>query len=135
MGVAVAVEGGLLTVVCHDADRKPLRQIAQEVRQMAGRAREGKVRPVDIEGSTFSVSNLGMYGVDIFNAILNPPQSGILAVGRIADRVVPVANQPSIQPMMILSISYDHRVIDGARGARFLETLANFIEEPVRLVE
>jgi pyruvate dehydrogenase E2 component (dihydrolipoamide acetyltransferase) len=76
-----------------------------------------------------------MYGVDIFNAILNPPQSAILAVGRIAERVVPVNGQPAVQPMMILSVSYDHRAIDGARGAQFLETLADWIEEPLTLLD
>ena len=81
------------------------------------------------------VAVLGMYGVDVFNAIVNPPQAAILAVGRIADRVVPVNGEPAIRPMMILSLSFDHRVVDGARGAQFLETLVGLIEEPIRLIE
>jgi pyruvate dehydrogenase E2 component (dihydrolipoamide acetyltransferase) len=135
VGLAVAVEDGLIVPVIHNADTLSIRQISQTRQELVERSQNKKLLLDDLQNGTFTISNLGMYGVDIFNAILNPPQAGILAVGRIADRVVPVANQPSIQPMMILSISYDHRVIDGASGARFLETLANLIEEPVRLVE
>ncbi len=134
IGVAVAVEGGLLTVVCHDTDRKPLRQIAQEIRLMAGRAREGKVRPEDIEGSTFSVSNLGMFDVEEFIAIINPPEAAILAVG--SAREVPVVVDGEIVPgwRMKATISVDHRVSDGAEAAKFLQALAEYLEAPLRLL-
>jgi pyruvate dehydrogenase E2 component (dihydrolipoamide acetyltransferase) len=134
IGVAVAVEGGLLTVVCRDADRKPLRQIAVEVRRMAARAREGKVRPEDIEGSTFSISNLGMFDVEHFIAIINPPEAAILAVGSAAE--VPVVKDGQIQPgwRMKATISVDHRVSDGAEGARCLQALTAYLEQPLRLL-
>ena len=134
MGVAVAVEGGLLTVVCRDADRKPLRQIAVEVRTMAARAREGKVRPDDIEGSTFSISNLGMFDVEQFTAIINPPEAAILAVS--SAREIPVIKDGQIQPgwRMKATISVDHRVSDGAEAARFMQTLTAYIEQPLRLL-
>ncbi len=134
VGVAVAVEGGLLTVVCSDTDRKPLRQIANEVRTMVGKAREGKVRPGDIEGSTFSISNLGMYDVEHFIAIINPPEAAILAVG--SAREVPVVKDGEIKPgvRMKVTISVDHRVSDGAEAAQFLQALAFYIEEPLRLL-
>ncbi len=131
IGVAVAVEGGLLTVVCRDADLKPLRQISQEVKDMAARVRGGKVRSEDIEGSTFSVSNLGMYGVDNFAAIINPPEAGILAVG--AARRVPVVENGGIKAAwsMKATIAVDHRVSDGAEAARFMQALARYLEAPV----
>jgi pyruvate dehydrogenase E2 component (dihydrolipoamide acetyltransferase) len=134
IGVAVAVESGLLTVVCRDADQKPLRQIAVEVRAMAGRAREGKVRPEDIEGSTFSVSNLGMFDVEHFIAIINPPEAAILAVGSV--REVPVVKDGAVQPglRMKATISVDHRVSDGAEAARFLQALAPYLERPLSLL-
>jgi pyruvate dehydrogenase E2 component (dihydrolipoamide acetyltransferase) len=134
IGVAVAVEGGLLTVVCRDADRKPLRQIAVDVRLMAARAREGKVRPDDIEGSTFSISNLGMFDVEQFTAIINPPEAAILAIG--SARQIPVINDGQIQPgwRMSATLSVDHRVSDGAEGARFLQALAAYLEQPLRLL-
>jgi pyruvate dehydrogenase E2 component (dihydrolipoamide acetyltransferase) len=99
------------------------------------RTRSGKVRLEDVSGGTFTISNLGMYGVDSFKAIINPPQAAILAVGRIADRVVPVGGQPAVQPMMSLSLSCDHRVVDGARAAQFLTELADVLEEPLALLE
>lgn len=134
MGVAVAVEGGLLTVVCRDSDLKPLRQIANEVRSLAARARDGKVRPDDIEGSTFSISNLGMYDVENFTAIINPPEAAILAVG--SAREVPVVENGAIIPgiRMKATISVDHRVSDGAEAARFMQRLSVYIEEPLRLM-
>ncbi|HSQ27687.1 MAG TPA: dihydrolipoamide acetyltransferase family protein [Anaerolineales bacterium] len=134
MGVAVAVEGGLLTVVCRDADRKPLRMIAAEVSTMVERARDGKVRPDDIEGSTFSISNLGMFGVESFVAIINPPEAAILAVG--SARETPVIKDGQIVPglRMKATISVDHRVSDGAEAARFMQSLAEYIEEPLRLL-
>jgi len=134
VGVAVAVEGGLLTVVCKDADSKPLPQISQEIREMAARVRSGKVRSDDIEGSTFSVSNLGMFGVENFAAIINPPEAAILAVG--AARQVPVVDGDSIRPgwRMKATIAVDHRVSDGAEAARFMKALARYIEAPVGLL-
>lgn len=134
VGAAVAVEGGLLTVVCHDADRKSLRQISLELRTMVARARAGKVKPEDIEGSTFSVSNLGMFDVDHFIAILNPPEAAILAVGSVRD--IPVVKHEGIVPgkRMIATISVDHRVSDGAEAAQFLQALAEYLEEPIKLL-
>lgn len=134
IGVAVAVEGGLLTVVCRDADRKPLRQIAVEARTMASRAREGKVRPEDIEGSTFSISNLGMYDVENFSAIINPPEAAILAVG--TARQVPVVKEGGLAVgwRMKATLSVDHRVSDGAEAARFLQALALYLEGPLSLL-
>lgn len=134
IGVAVAVEGGLLTVVSRDTDRKPLRQIAAELRPMLQRAREGKVRPDDIEGSTFSVSNLGMYDVEHFIAIINPPEAGILAIGSV--REVPVVKDGQVVPglRMKATISVDHRVSDGAEAARFMQALVKYLEEPLRLL-
>jgi pyruvate dehydrogenase E2 component (dihydrolipoamide acetyltransferase) len=134
MGVAVAVEGGLLTIVCRDTDRKPLRLISTEVKAMAARARDGKVRPEDIEGSTFSVSNLGMFDVENFLAIINPPEAAILAVS--SAREVPVVKNGQIVPgwRMKATLSVDHRVSDGAEAARFLQALAPYLEEPLRLM-
>jgi len=102
---------------------------------MVSRAQAGKLTPDDLSGGTFTISNLGMFGIDHFNAIVNPPQAAILAVGRIADRVVPVNGQPDIQPMTTLTLSCDHRVVDGARAARFMQTLTEYIEEPLRVLE
>lgn len=134
IGVAVAVEGGLLTVVCKEADQKPLRQIAAEVKRMAAGARQGKVRPEDIEGSTFSISNLGMFDVENFAAIINPPEAAILAVG--SARQVPVVEESEIKIgwRMKATLSVDHRVSDGAEAAQFMQALAGYLEEPVRLL-
>ena len=134
IGVAVAVEGGLMTVVVKSADQKPLRLIAREVRQMAGRAREGKVKNEDIQGSTFSISNLGMFGVDNFFAIINPPEAGILAVSAVQDQPVVVDGELTVGSRMKATISADHRVTDGAEAAEFMQVLANYIEEPMRLL-
>jgi pyruvate dehydrogenase E2 component (dihydrolipoamide acetyltransferase) len=134
VGNAVAVEGGLLTVVCKDADQKSLRQISLEVRGMAARVRSGKVKPEDIEGSTFSISNLGMFDVEHFIAIINPPEAAILAVGSALD--VPVVADGEIVPgcRMKATISVDHRVSDGAEAAQFMQALAKYLEEPLRLL-
>ena len=134
VGVAVSVEGGLLTVVDQNTDQKPLRQISLEVKGMVARAREGKVKPSDIEGSTFSISNMGMYDVENFSAIINPPEAGILAVG--SAREVPVVEDGEIKPgwRMKATLSVDHRVSDGAEGARFMQALARYLEEPLRLL-
>ncbi|MEW6094383.1 MAG: dihydrolipoamide acetyltransferase family protein [Chloroflexota bacterium] len=145
IGVAVAVEGGLLTVVCKQADVKPVRQIASEVKAMVERARQGKVRQEDIEGSTFSISNMGMYDVENFAAIINPPEAAILAVG--SARQVPVVVGADSIPFgddvrpelgigwrMKATISVDHRLSDGVEAARFMQALAVYLEEPVRLL-
>jgi pyruvate dehydrogenase E2 component (dihydrolipoamide acetyltransferase) len=134
IGNAVAVENGLLTVVCKNADQKSLRQISIEVREMAGRVREGKVKSDDIEGSTFSISNMGMFDVEHFIAIINPPEAAILAVGSALE--VPVVEDGEIKPglRMKATLSVDHRVSDGAEGARFMQALAKYLEEPLRLM-
>ncbi len=134
IGVAVAVEGGLMVVVCKDADQKPLRLIAREVRDMALRAREGKVKNDEIEGSTFSISNLGMYGIDNFAAIINPPEAGILAVSAVQDVPVVVDGELTVGSRMKATLSADHRVTDGAEAAEFMQVLANYLEEPMRLL-
>ncbi len=134
IGVAVAVENGLLTVVCRDADLKSVSQISRELRMLISRAREGKVRSDDIEGSTFSVSNLGMFDVEQFTAIINPPEAAILAVGSVLE--VPVVQDGEIRSglRMKATITIDHRVSDGAEAARFLQALAKYIENPLRLL-
>ncbi len=134
IGLAVAVEQGLVVPVIHRADELSVHDITRLRQDLVTRAQAGKLRPQDIQGGTFTISNLGMYGVDAFNAVINPPQAAILAVGRIAERVVPIAGQPSVQPMVVLSLSCDHRVVDGARGAQFLAVLAELIEEPLGLL-
>ena len=134
IGLDIAVEEGLVVPVIHVADTLSLSQIAQRRQLLLERAREGKLRLEDLQGGTFTLSNLGMYGIDVFNAIINPPQAAILAVGRIAERVVPVNGAPGVKPMMTLSLSCDHRVVDGARGAQFLADLVAYIEEPLRLL-
>ncbi len=135
IGLAVAVEEGLVVPVIHQADKLSLSEIAQRREELVTKAQAGKLRPQDISGGTFTISNLGMYGVDAFNAIINQPQVAILAVGRIAERVVPVNGQPAVQPMALLTLSCDHRAVDGARGARFLDTVAALIEEPLGLLD
>jgi pyruvate dehydrogenase E2 component (dihydrolipoamide acetyltransferase) len=135
IGLAVAVEQGLVVPVIHNAHELSLATITSRRAELIERAHAGRLSVKDISGGTFTISNLGMYGVDAFNAIVNPPQAAILAVSRIAERVVPVNHQPSVQPMMTLTLSCDHRVIDGARGAQFLDTLAQFIEEPLSLLD
>jgi pyruvate dehydrogenase E2 component (dihydrolipoamide acetyltransferase) len=134
IGNAVAVEGGLLTVVVRDADRKPLRLIASELRSMAERARKGRVRSEDIEGSTFSISNMGMFDVEHFIAIINPPEAAILAVGSAVEIPVVIDGEVKIGLRMKATISVDHRVSDGAEAARFLQLLSQFLEEPLRLL-
>ncbi len=134
VGVAVTVPGGLMTVVVKDTDQKTLRQISSEVKTMAGRAREGKVKPDDVDGSTFSTSNLGMYDVEEFIAIVNPPEAAILAIS--SAREVPVVENGQIKVgwRMKATISVDHRVSDGAEAAQFMQKLAEFLENPVRML-
>ena len=134
VGVAVTVPGGLMTVVVKDTDQKPLRLISSEVKTMAVRARDGKVKPEDVDGSTFSTSNLGMYDVEDFIAIINPPEAAILAIS--SAREVPVVENGQIVPgwRMKATISVDHRVSDGAEAAQFMQSLAKYLEEPVRML-
>jgi len=134
IGVAVAVEDGLMTIVNRNTDQKPLRTISTEITQAVDRAREGKVRPEDVEGSTFTISNLGMYDIDSFVAIINPPEAAILAVGSIHE--VPVIRDGQVVPAkrMKVTLSADHRVTDGAEAARWLQVFRSYVEEPLRLV-
>lgn len=134
IGVAVAVENGLLTVVNRNTDQKTVHQISSELKTMVNRARVGKVRPEDIEGSTFTVSNMGMYDVDQFTAIINPPEAAILAVGSAKQIPVVVNGEIKVGTRMKATLSVDHRISDGAEGARFLQALAKYIEEPMRLL-
>ncbi len=134
VGLAVATQEGLVVPIIHRADTLTIQQIAQARMDLAEKAQAGKLRLQDISDGTFTISNLGMYGVDAFNAVINAPQAAILAVGRIAERVVPVHGQPAVQPMMTLTLTCDHRAVDGARGAQFLETVAMLIEEPLGLL-
>ena len=135
IGLAVAVDEGLIVPVIHHADHMSLSQLAARRAELIAKAQANKLPLDDISGGTFTISNLGMYGVDAFNAIINPPQAAILAVSRIADRVVALNGQPVVQPMMTFSLSCDHRVVDGARGAQFLQTVAELVEDPMRLLD
>jgi pyruvate dehydrogenase E2 component (dihydrolipoamide acetyltransferase) len=134
VAIAVATDDGLVVPVVHGADMLGLAAIAARRKELVARARAGQLRPEDVSGGTFTISNLGMYGVDSFDAIVNAPQAAILAVGRIVDRIVPLDGQAVVRPMLHLSVSFDHRVVDGARGAEFLDTLASLAEEPAGLV-
>ena len=130
IGLAMAVEDGVVAPVIQRANHAPLGEVAVQRRDLAERARGGKLRPSDLGGGTFTISNLGMFGVDAFTAIIIPPQAAILAVGAIVDRVVAVEGKPAVRPMMILTLSSDHRVVDGARAAEFLRDLVNAIRNP-----
>ncbi len=134
VGIAAAIEDGLIVPVIRHADTASIGEIAAQRKDLIQRAQNRKLRPADIADGTFTLSNLGMYNVDAFNAIVNTPQAAILAVGRIAERVVPVNGQPAIRSMMTVSLSCDHRVVDGARAAQFLDDLANLIEEPLGML-
>ena len=134
VGNAVAVENGLLTVVCRDADRKSLREISLEVSAKAGRVRSGKIQPEDISDSTFSISNLGMFDVDDFVAIINPPEAAILAVGSAKQVPVVKDGELTVGWRMKATISVDHRVSDGAEAAQFMQKLAEYIENPLSLM-
>lgn len=134
VALAIAVEAGLVAPVIHRADELRLHKIAERRQELIQRAQGGKLRPEDLKGGTFTISNLGMYGVDAFNAIVNPPQAAILATGRIAERVIAIGGRPAVRPTMMISLSCDHRVVDGARAAQFLKTLIDLIEEPLALL-
>jgi pyruvate dehydrogenase E2 component (dihydrolipoamide acetyltransferase) len=129
IALAIAVEDGVVGAVIHHADKLDLGDLARQRRDLVERARAGKLRPHDVSNGTFTISNLGMYNIDAFHAIITPPQAAILAVGRIADRVVPVNRQPTIRPTVTMTLSCDHRVIDGAKAARFLEDLAEIMHD------
>lgn len=134
IGFAVALEGGLIVPVIRDADQKSLSQIAREARDLAERARAGKLAPNEFSGSTFTISNLGMYGVDQFNAVINPPEAAILAVGAANPEPVARDGQVVVRHVMRLTLSIDHRALDGATAARFLQQLKRVLEEPLRIV-
>jgi pyruvate dehydrogenase E2 component (dihydrolipoamide acetyltransferase) len=134
VGLATAVDEGLIVPVIRAADSASLSEIVRRRKDLTDRARNRRLQPVDISDGTFTLSNLGMYNVDAFSAIINAPQAAILAVGRIADRVVPVKGQAVIRPVMLMTLSCDHRVVDGARGAQFLDDLADLIRDPWRLL-
>ncbi|MDH3272775.1 MAG: pyruvate dehydrogenase complex dihydrolipoamide acetyltransferase [Gemmatimonadota bacterium] len=134
LGVAVAIDDGLITPVVRNAHQKGLIQIGAEVREMAARAREKRLKPEEYTGATFSVSNLGMFGIHEFTAIINPPEAGILAVGGIEETPVVVDGDVVVRPRMRMTMSCDHRVIDGAQGSRFLQTLKTMLEEPTAIL-
>lgn len=134
IGVAVAVEDGLITPIVRHADRKTLREIGGEVREMAGRAREKRLKPEEYTGATFSISNLGMFGIDEFTAVINPPEAAILAVGRLEQKPAVVDGALVVRRRMRITLSCDHRVIDGATGAAFLKTLVGMLENPLAMV-
>jgi pyruvate dehydrogenase E2 component (dihydrolipoamide acetyltransferase) len=128
IGVAVATEDGLIVPVIHKVDELSLEEITELRADLVARTQQGKLRSGEMDSGTFTISNLGMLGVDSFNAIINPPQSAILAVGKLTDQVVPMDGQAVIRPMLSVNASFDHRVVDGARGAMFMQTLSNLIE-------
>jgi pyruvate dehydrogenase E2 component (dihydrolipoamide acetyltransferase) len=134
MGIAIAVNDGVVAAVIPNAHAASLAEISVQRRDIAERARAGKLRPADIADATFTLSNLGMYQVDQFSAIITPPQAAILAVGGIVERVIALQGQPAVRPMITLTVSCDHRVADGARAALFLSDLADALREPKKLL-
>lgn len=134
IGVAVEVEEGLIVPVVRDADKKTLVEITKSTKQLIERAKEGKLSSSEVSGGTFTITNLGSYGVETFTPLINPPETAILGVGRIADKPVVVGDQITIRPVASLSLSFDHRVIDGALAARFLQRLKQIIENPTSLL-
>ena len=134
IGMAVAVEDGLITPVIRDADRKTLAQIGAEARELAERARNRRLKPEEYTGASFSVSNLGMFDIDQFTAVINPPESGIVAIGSIVAKAVPEGDRVVVRRRMRVTMSCDHRVIDGATGAQFLKTLKQMLENPLAML-
>jgi pyruvate dehydrogenase E2 component (dihydrolipoamide acetyltransferase) len=132
VGLAVDFDGGLIVPVIHKTDELSLGEITNRRKDLITRTQAGKLRSGDMDRGTFTISNLGMFDVDSFNAIINPPQAAILAVGRIVDKVVPVDGLPVVRPILTLNLSFDHRVVDGVRGAEFLQTLSNLIQNPLQ---
>ena len=135
VGLAVAVPDGLLVPVIAAANRRAVPDIAAARERLVAAARQGALAPDDLTGGTFTVTNLGMFGVERFGAIINPPEAAILAVGAVRDQVVPVDGQPGVRPMLELTLSCDHRVADGAAAARFLQTLVGYLEAPLLLLD
>jgi pyruvate dehydrogenase E2 component (dihydrolipoamide acetyltransferase) len=134
VSIAMAVEGGVAAAVIPNADKASITDISSQRKELAERARSGRLKPADVAGGTFTITNLGMYNVDAFNAIIVPPQAAILAVGRIADRVVAVNGQAAVRPVMTLTLSGDHRVVDGAQASLFLNDLAEAIGTPAHWI-
>ena len=134
VGIAVAIPGGLITPIIFDAQTKGLVAISNEAKDLAGRARDKKLKPSEYEGGGFSVSNLGMFGIKSFTSIINPPQSCIIAVGAGEERAVVVDGKIEVATVMTVTMSCDHRVVDGATGAKFLQTFKQFIEEPASML-
>ncbi len=134
IGMAVAIEDGLITPVIRNAELKSLRQIGVEARELAGRARNRRLKPEEYTGSTFSISNLGMFDIDQFTAVINPPEAGIIAVGSITPKAVPDGDRIVSRRRMRLTMSCDHRIIDGATGAAFLKTLKQMLENPLAML-
>ena len=135
VAVAIAVNDGVVTVVIPDADKKSLAEVATLRSELTERARAGRLHPADIGGATFTISNLGMYQVDAFSAIIIAPQAAILAVGAITDRVVARNGVPAVRPMLTMTLSSDHRVVDGARAALFLNDLAEALSFPEKWLQ
>jgi pyruvate dehydrogenase E2 component (dihydrolipoamide acetyltransferase) len=134
VGMAVAIEDGLITPVIRNADMKTLSEIGAEARELAGRARNRRLKPEEYTGATFSVSNLGMFDIDQFTAVINPPEAGIIAVGSIAAKAVPDGDRVVVRRRLRATMSCDHRVIDGATGAAFLKTLKQMLENPLAML-
>ena len=134
IGVAMAVEDGLLVPVVRFADQKPISSISAEVKEYGQKAKEKKLQPADWSGNTFTISNLGMFGIDEFTAIINPPDACILAIGSAKDAIKIVDGQVLPTKTMKVTLSCDHRVVDGVLGAKFLQTLANYLENPVTML-
>lgn len=134
VGMAVATDQGLVVPVIRDVHAKSVREIAADRKIVVDKARKGKLTPADMEGGTFTISNLGMMGIDEFTAVLNPPMAGILAVGQTKDRVVAVKGRPEVRPVMTVTLGCDHRAVDGAVGARFLQTLKANLEDPLTML-
>jgi pyruvate dehydrogenase E2 component (dihydrolipoamide acetyltransferase) len=135
VGIAVATDEALVVPVVHGADRLSLAEISSRRQALVDAARAGALRPEDVQGGTFTISNLGMFGVEAFQAIVNAPQAAILAVGRIVERPVAVRDSLAVRPVLTLTVTFDHRVVDGARGAEFLDTLASLVEAPATIAE
>lgn len=134
IGVAVAIDDGLITPVVRDAHARPVAEISNEVKELASLARAKRLTPDQYTGSTFSISNLGMFGIEQFTGVINPPEAGILAVGAVEERPVAVDGRVAVRPRMRITMSCDHRVIDGAQGARFLATLKDILEKPLSVL-
>ncbi len=134
VGVAVATEGGLVVPVINNADKKSLKEISSALRELVDKAREGKLAREELSGGTFTITNLGMFGVDTFTPIINPPETAILGVGRVGEKPVVVNKEIVVKPTMQLSLSFDHRVVDGAPAAQFLQKVKQSLEDPEMLL-